>query len=244
MKSQRNGRIREQIRQARGHFAAMAGAYALGVFNDNFFKQAAILLAQYHNSGWLKGVAAAIFALPYLIFPAWAGWLADRFVKRRVVIAAKVLELAAMVCGAAGVWIGPGVLGWSLMLAMIGIMGLQSCIFSPALNGALPELYPREYVPVANGILKAVTTVAILVGMATAGHAIGPRTPLVFGIPWGRFLVGLVVLGIAGMGLLLSFGVPRRPAAAPDTDWWSAASRQAPGWADKPDKSTRRARSD
>ncbi len=222
MTSERDQEMQARIRRARGHFAAMAGAYALGVFNDNFFKQAAILLAQYHGSGWLKGVAAAIFALPYMIFPAWAGWLADRFVKRRVVIGAKGLELAAMVCGAAGVWLGPGAVGWVLMLAMIGLMGLQSCIFSPALNGALPELYPREYVPVANGILKAATTVAILLGIATAGHAIAPRAPAILGIPWGRLIVGVVVLAVAGAGLLLSFGVPERPAAAPGKPFpWS-----------------------
>ena len=46
---------REAIRQARGAFAGMAGAYTLGVFNDNFFKQAACLLALAAGVNWLQG---------------------------------------------------------------------------------------------------------------------------------------------------------------------------------------------
>ncbi|NOY82151.1 MAG: MFS transporter [Kiritimatiellaeota bacterium] len=208
---------REQIRRGRGKFAAMAGTYALGVFNDNFFKQAAILLAQYAGEGSLKGIAAALFAVPYVAFAAYAGWLADRFPKRNVVIAAKAWELLAMLCGAVGMLLGRSPLGWGLILAMIFMMGFQSCVFSPALNGSIPELYPASYVPTANGILKAVTTAAILLGMAVAGHAIEPKTPVWHGVRLGRVIVAVVVVGVSVLGVLLSFGVQRRPAAAPHT---------------------------
>ena len=64
----------QQIRRARGKFAAMAASYSLGVFNDNFFRQSAMLLAiaagRKHYQGWI----ALLFTLPYLLLAAPAGW--------------------------------------------------------------------------------------------------------------------------------------------------------------------------
>ncbi|MCY2925470.1 MAG: MFS transporter [Planctomycetota bacterium] len=155
-----------QIRQARGKFVAMAGAYCLGVFNDNLFKQAAALVALYiaHDAG-LQNLGAIMFTLPWLLFAAPAGWLADRFPKRHIVIASKALELAAMLCGAAGIIL----VNWPLILTMLFIMGLQACIFSPALNGSIPELYPPTYVIKANSFMKMLVTAGNLVGIIAAG---------------------------------------------------------------------------
>ncbi|MDR2696024.1 MAG: hypothetical protein LBC79_06555, partial [Deltaproteobacteria bacterium] len=58
---------------------SMGLAYALGAFNDNFFKQAALCLAAIASLEWMQGVAAALFALPFVLFSAWGGWLADAF---------------------------------------------------------------------------------------------------------------------------------------------------------------------
>ena len=123
--------ILQQIRRARGKFIAMAVTYSLGVFNDQFFKQAAFLMAIAAGRKEIQGYATIIFSLPYIVFAAYAGWMADRFSKRHVVIGAKVLELAAMICGAIGILSG----NWTLILLMVGLMGLQSAIFAPALNG-------------------------------------------------------------------------------------------------------------
>lgn len=203
--------LRMQVRSARGKFAAMAATYCLGVFNDSFFRTAAMIMAVYAGRAGLQGYIMVIFTLPYLLFAAPAGWLADRFSKRRVVIGAKVLELAAMICGAAGIM----TFSWPLILVMAFIMGLQSCLFSPALNGSIPELYPPEYVLTANAVLKMVVTVAILAGVATSGLALPVKSPAPGGVPLGRWLVAAVVVGISGLGVLGSLGVPRRPSADP-----------------------------
>lgn len=201
----------EHIRKARGKFAAMAAAYFLGVFNDNFFKQAVLVLAVAAGKTEMQGVAISIFTLPFLVFAAPAGWLADRFAKRRVVIAAKWLELAAMLAGAWGICMG----NWLLILIMLAVMGLQATIFSPALNGSIPELYPASYITKANGILRFLVTVAILAGIALAGVALD-RTGLgPFGIEKGRFLVAIIVLAVALLGVVVSFGIFSRPAASP-----------------------------
>ena len=59
----------------------MVTTYSLGVFNDNFFKQAAMLLAVAAGKSELQGTAAILFSLPFILFSAPAGWLADKFIK-------------------------------------------------------------------------------------------------------------------------------------------------------------------
>jgi len=213
----------QHIRKARGKFIAMAVSYALGIFNDNYFRTACMLMAV-AMADTLKDVvptakelplvegfqanALFLFPLPYLLFAAPAGWLADRLPKRYVVIATKLLELLAMVIGAVAILSG----NWYLMLAVIFLMGLQSCLFNPALNGSIPELYPADYVMTANAKLKIATTGAILVGVMFASVALN----------YGKIYVVVGALCMAAVGVVAAFGVPRRQAAAPDTPFpWS-----------------------
>ncbi len=200
--------MQQEIRQARKRFIAMAITYFLGVFNDNFFKQAVLLLAVSAGLSGLQGRATELFSLPFILFSAWGGWLADRFTKKRVVIGVKFLELAAMLIGAYGIV----TMNWTCVLAMVFLMGLQSTLFGPALNGSIPELYPPEYVTTANSVLKLVTTIAILSGMALAGFALDLHL-LQTRIPFGVLVVATGVVGIALLGVLASFGVYSRPAS-------------------------------
>ncbi len=198
----------QQIKWARKRFIAMALTYFLGVFNDNFFKQAVLLLAVAIGLNQVQGQATMLFSLPFVLFSAWAGWLADRFAKKNVVIGVKFLELIAMLIGAYGIL----TMNWSCVLTMVFLMGLQSTLFGPALNGAIPELYPSSYVTRANALLKLVTTVAILLGMALAGFALDQHW-LATGIPFGRVLVAVTVVLVGLLGVLCSLGVYSRPAS-------------------------------
>jgi MFS family permease len=207
-----------QIRAARGKFFAMAGAYSLGSFNDNFYKQAASLMAIAAFMPQLQGYAAALFTLPFIVLAAPAGWLADRFPKRRIVIAAKVMELAAMILGAVGICL----VNWPLVLTMVLVMGVQAAIFSPAINGSIPELYPPAYVLKANSILKMAITSSILLGIICAGLALDVRGEIWCAIPLGQGLVAGGALAVAAGGLALSLLVPSRPAAKPGARFpWS-----------------------
>ncbi len=199
-----------QIKPARAKFIAMATAYCLGVFNDNFFKQAAMLMAVSAGLSNLQGTATVLFALPFILFSSPAGWLADRYPKRKVVIWSKGLEVAAMLIGAAGILTG----NWYCILSMVFLMGLQSTFFSPALNGSIPELYPVDYVPKANAVLKLVTTLSILLGIALAGISLDQRITRFGNLQPGAVLVALIVILVAGVGFAASFGVHNRPAAA------------------------------
>jgi MFS family permease len=194
----------EQIRQGRGRFLAMAGTYFMGVFNDSFFKQAALLLAIVAGKSAWQGTITILFSVPFVAFSATGGWLADRFSKHYVIIYAKGLELVAMIIGAAGIFY----MNWILIMAMVFIMGLQSTIFAPALNGSIPELYPAKYVTTANSIVKLLTTLAILAGIALAGLALDQQWfRLPYNLPFGHGLIMAVVVVVALLGLLLSFAV-------------------------------------
>ncbi len=200
-----------QIRGARRKFLAMAATYSLGAFNDNFFKQAASLLAVSMGLAHLQGWATVLFTLPFILLAAPAGYLADRFPKRNMVIAAKGLELAAMCCGAVGLLS----MSWTLILVMVFMMGVHSTIFSPALNGSIPELYPAGYVLKANSFLKMATTMAILLGIIMAGLALSQQGLMLGNVPTGRFIVAICAVAVACVGLLMSLFVPFRPAANP-----------------------------
>ena len=206
--------LHDQVRRARGQFIAMAATYALGVFNDSLFRTAACMIAVYaageSSEDYYQNLIMALFTLPYILFSWSSGWMADRFAKRHVVIGAKVLEVAAMLAGAAGILL----LNWPLIFTMVFLMAWQSCIFSPALNGSIPELYPGAYVIKANAALKVATTAAILGGISVTG-AILDIGGTCFGMPLGRVLVAAGVLVVAALGVVTSFGVPHRPAADP-----------------------------
>jgi len=190
----------DPVRRARGQFIAMAATYGLGVFNDSFFRTAVILMTLDRWGKGMEGWVMVVFNLPYILFAAGAGWMADRFSKRHVVITSKILELAAMSLGAVGIVTE----FWPLVFSMLFMMGLQSCIFNPAINGSIPELYPDYFVNRANGRLKVVTTALILSGIAICG----PVKEYL-----GLHFVAAGIMIISVIGLAVGFMVPGRPAA-------------------------------
>jgi MFS family permease len=206
--------LKTRIRKARAKFLAMAATYSAGVLNDNFFRQTVLMLAVLASKTNLQAVATVLFNLPFILFAAPAGYCADRFSKRSVVITSKVLELIAMLIAAVGIYS----LNWVLMMVTLFIMALQATIFGPSLNGTIPELYPAEYVITANGIIRMVTTGAMLAGTALAGVVLG-ITGQFRDVPLGRAAASAVVVIIAAVGFIVSLGVPRFPAASTDAQF-------------------------
>jgi len=201
----------QQIREARSKFAAMVGSYFMGTFNDNFYKQAVMLLAVTLGRKSFQGLVGAAFTIPFILFAAPAGWFADRFPKRRIVIGAKSLELVGAAVGALGIITGHL---W-IMIGMVGLMGIQSTFFSPALNGSIPELYPPSHVTQANAVLRMLVSVGILVGITLSGFVLDFKGAPLLGATFGHGMVGLAVIVFALVGLAVSFGIPTRPAADP-----------------------------
>ncbi|PIE56217.1 MAG: 2-acyl-glycerophospho-ethanolamine acyltransferase [Desulfobulbus propionicus] len=192
-------------------FIAMASTYCLGAFNDNYFKQAAMLLAVSAGLSSLQGWATMLFALPFILFSAHGGWCADTFSKKKVVICSKTLELLAMIIGGVGMLTE----NWACILTMVFIMALQSTFFSPALNGSIPEMYTTDRIPRVNAILKMATTLAILAGIALAGISLDQQWIATSHfsaffhrqLDPGVLLVSLGAVMVALLGLFASFGL-------------------------------------
>lgn len=212
---------------------SLGTSYVLGTFNDNFYKQAALLLAVKAGHTAFQSQATFFFALPFVLFSAAAGWLADRYAKKHIVIGAKLLEVVAMSIGAWGIIM----LDWNWMLAMIFCMGLNSTLFSPALNGSIPELFPEQQVPRVNALFKLSTTVSILLGIVLAGVGLDQQW-WASDWPFGRCLVAAGALGAALLGLISTLWITFRPGAGseapfPKTALLDSARYLRELWVDK-----------
>ena len=171
-----------------------------------FYKEAAVLIAVGLGKSDLQAFAMAVFTVCYIMFTAQSGWFADKYPKGKVIIVAKAIEFFAMIAGAFGIWY----MNWYLVLTMIGIMGAQSALFSPAMNGSIPELYPDWYVQKANTIIKLISTIGIFLGMILAGVVLDKTGELFNDIPMGRGLVGVFVLLAAIIGFGVTLWAPRK----------------------------------
>lgn len=198
-------------RGTRRKFAAMVGVYFVGTLNDNFYRQCAMLLAVAGGLAYLQSYIMILFTLPFIIFAAYAGFMADRFSKRSVVICVKLASLFAYMLGIIGFYLN----NWAIILITVFILGLQATLFSPAINGIIPELYPASYVVTANGIIAAAVNIAILLGIAGAGLVLDIKGT-VFNVPGGMFLAAAAGLSVAFVTFVISFFVPKFPAASPE----------------------------
>ena len=194
----------------RRKFTAMIAVCFVGTFNDNFYRQGAMLLAVAGGLVYLQSYIMFLFTVPFIIFAAYAGFLADRFSKRSVIIASKLISLAAFVTGAVGLYI----MSWPIILITTFTIGAQSAIFSPAINGSIPELYPADYVVAANGIIIAAMNTAILLGIAAVGFVLDTRGTM-SDVPLGSCLAAGIGIITALVILVLSLLVPKFPAASP-----------------------------
>jgi Major Facilitator Superfamily len=193
----------------RRKFTAMIGVYFVGTLNDNFCRQCAMLLAVAGGLAYLQSYIMFLFTLPFIVFAAYAGFLADRFPKRSVVIVTKLVSLFAYVLGIIGFYLN----NWTIILITVFILGLQATVFSPAINGIIPELYPPAYVVTANGIIAAAVNVAILLGIAGAGLVLDIKGD-VCNVPLGMCLAAAFGLSVAFITFVISFFVPIFPAAS------------------------------
>ena len=166
-------------------FWGMTVTQFLGAFNDNLFKQLVLLLSITGVDEALKSEAAdnqwlpmLMFAVPFLLFTGYAGYLADKYSKRTIVVLAKVAEIVAMGLGAiAFMMYGSGRSMWP-MYAVLFFMAAQSAFFGPAKYGILPEMLRDRDLPRANGFMLMTTFLAIIFGTAVAGLLLADyRTP-------------------------------------------------------------------
>ena len=188
-----------------------------GALNDNVYKQALLLVITY---GWinqqaadvstLNNLAALLFILPYFIFSATAGQIADKFERSQLIRGIKVLEIVIMLIGSAGFLLGNL---WLLLLALF-MMGTHSTFFGPIKYAILPEILKPNELMSGNALFQSGTSIAILVGMILGGAVIS--------MSQGNLIwISLTVVIIAILGYLSSRFILKQQVSSPELkiDW-------------------------
>jgi acyl-[acyl-carrier-protein]-phospholipid O-acyltransferase/long-chain-fatty-acid--[acyl-carrier-protein] ligase len=193
-------------------FLPLFVAQFLGAANDNLFKNALAVLIVYGQgrSGGLAPsvlvpLSAGLFILPYFLFSATAGQMADRYEKSRLMRLWKGLEVAVSAVGA-----------WSLltgslagMLAALFLLGVQAALYGPVKYAVLPELLKPDELVGGNALIEGGTFLAILAGTIAGGALI-----LADG---GPAAVAALSLGLAVMGFAAALAVPPARPGNPGT---------------------------
>ncbi|MFC0132049.1 glycerol acyltransferase [Massilia eurypsychrophila] len=192
-------------------FAPFFWTQFFGAFNDNLFKTALLVMLTFEALSWtsvspatLNIVLPALFILPFVVFSATAGQIADKVEKSRLARAVKWFEVAIMLVAGIG-WMSHSL--WILVVALVG-MGIHSTLFGPVKYAYLPQnLKPEELVG-GNGVIEMGTFVGILLGEVVGALLVSQK-------PYGIELVAASTLLVAVIGLVASYRIPLSPAPAP-----------------------------
>lgn len=184
----------------------------LGALNDNLFKNALAILVVYRDLS-LGGVeprdvvvmSAGLFVLPFVLFSSFAGQLADRFPKPRLIRWTKAAEIVLMVAGAVALALGH----LPSLLLVLFFLGAQASFFGPAKYSILPQLLGEHELIGGNALVETGTFLAILFGTILGGVLIASAAN-------GPYLVGAAVCLLAVAGWWASLRVPPLPAENPD----------------------------
>lgn len=192
-------------------FAPFFATQFLGAFNDNLFKNALVVLLTFQAARWttlrpelLANLAAGIFILPFFLFSATAGQLADKYDKAMLARLVKVLEMAIMGVAAAGFFLT----SLPVLMGALFLLGCHSTLFGPVKYAILPQHLREEELVGGNALIEAGTFVAILIGTLAGGLLAGSVAHPAW-IAVGGFVVALA-------GYLTSRGIPAAPAPAPE----------------------------
>ena len=182
-----------------------------GAANDNLFKFAFTVMVTYQlSAGWLPPALAglvigALFILPFLLFSATSGQLADKLEKTRVMRLVKNLEIAIMGVAAVGFITG----NVPTLLACTFLMGLHSTLFGPVKFSYLPQVLSERELTGGNGMVEMGTFVAILLGNVVGGLLVAiPET--------GHRDVAVACVVLAVIGRIVAQFIPAQTVTAPD----------------------------
>lgn len=182
-----------------------------GAFNDNVFKTALITLIAFHQSSLttldgdlLTTLLPGLFILPFFVFSATAGQLADKFEKARIFRMVKACEIGIMLFAGVGFFLH----NMPILIAALLMMGIHSTFFGPVKYSYMPQHLSEQELIGGNAMVEMGSFVAILLGqvlgawLASQAHY--------------EWLVSLGVLTVALAGYISSRGIPQSPEAAPD----------------------------
>ena len=173
-----------------------------GAMNDNLLKNAYVILVAYREAQTGQAteivvtIATAVFILPYFLFSALAGEIADKYEKSWLLRQTKLAEIGVVTLGALSL-LGDNIV---FQLGVLFLLGVQATVFGPVKYAVLPELMPETELLAANALVDAGTFLAILIGTIVGG--------LLILVPGGRFATGGALLALALFGYGASRFIP------------------------------------
>ena len=198
------------LRQRR--FAPFFGTQFLGALNDNVFRNGLVILITFQgvlvagmDHTQLANVAGALFILPFFLFSATAGQLADKYEKSFLMRRIKLLEIALMFI-AAYAFLSQR---YSLLLFVLFLMGCQSTLFGPVKYAYLPQQLSSDELVGGNALIEAGTYVAIILGLIIGGLTVAID-------PSNQSILAACLIGFALLGYLMSRQIPNTRAVDPD----------------------------
>ncbi|HVT34029.1 MAG TPA: MFS transporter, partial [Nevskiaceae bacterium] len=191
-------------------FLPFFATQTLGAFNDNVFKNALVIFVTFGIAGLSAAqeslyvnLAAGLFILPFFLFSATAGQIAEKYEKAMLIRNIKLLELGIAVLAAFGFALG----SLPLLFGVLFLLGLQAALFGPIKYAILPQALREDELVGGNALVETATSLAILLGSLLGG--------VLMAMAHGRGLVSAAVLVIAAAGYLASRGIPAAVPMAP-----------------------------
>jgi 1-acyl-sn-glycerol-3-phosphate acyltransferase len=184
---------------------------ALGAFNDNIYRQAIIGLLFFlgvstEERTLYTNLAPALFILPYFLFSALAGQVAERMEKQKLIVVTTTMEIVIMALAAVGF------LTQSMPVLLVALFctGLQSTLFGPVKYSVLPSILKPEELTGGNGLVEMGTSISILTGMIAGG--------LIFSLAGshGPVVAAVAIIALALAGNTAARMIPRLDAGAPE----------------------------
>ncbi len=190
----------------RANFLPLFITQAIGAFNDNALRNAIAILITYHLAAQqhfapdaFVQAGTALFVLPYFLFSAISGQLADKFDKAVIARRVKLAEIAVMVFGAACLWLDNV---WADLFVLF-LAGTLAAFFGPLKYGILPQYLKREELIAGNGLLELGTFVTILLGTMYGGFLVRGDA--------GRIVLSVTIVVLAVVAWVAAMRMPEAP---------------------------------
>ncbi len=184
----------------------------LGALNDNVLRNGLIFLFTFHAvtvadlaPSLMVNLSAGLFILPFFLFSAIAGQLADKYDKALLMRRVKLAEIVLMLAAAFAVTAAHA----GALLALVFLMGLQSTMFGPVKYSILPQTLSESEIVGGNGLVEGGTYLAIILGLMLGGLAAAADGP-------GSLPLALLLVGFAVAGYAASRYIPEAPPPEPD----------------------------
>jgi len=193
-------------------FAPFFTTQLLGAFNDNLFKNALVALLSFgvlqlsaEKAGSLIALSAGLFILPFFLFSALSGQIADKYEKSMLIRRIKLAEIGIMCLGAIAFWLG----SVPMLMGILFLMGTQSAFFGPIKYGILPQHLHESELIGGNGVVELGTFLAILLGTIIG-------TQIITKAPNGSVIIACVlIIVVAIVGFFSSRNIPAAAASDP-----------------------------